>query len=317
MKIAVLGAGAHSRGNHGPALQHCKVERGDELELVAVCDLERARAEAYAAEFGFARVYTELEEMVARESPDGIVALTPIEYTEEIAGRIMRLGVPLVVEKPPGSSLVQARRLAVLAAELKAPHMVSFNRRFGPAFMRAQTWLKEHAERPPVMVASRMLRHARHDEEFAPGTGIHSIDNVLAFMGRPLECVTQTYAMGERQTPFFDARLRFAHAAATFAIAPVSGAVTESIEIVGDGYRIFIDVAQCSISIADGGKKVLDWRASEEMPEWERNGTLDETRSFLRYVENGGWWPTLGDGCLAMEVAEAVQEGRRAEWSVL
>jgi myo-inositol 2-dehydrogenase / D-chiro-inositol 1-dehydrogenase len=316
MKIAVLGAGAHSRGNHGPALQRCKLERGDELQLVAVCDLDLAKAEAYAAQFGFARVYTELEEMVARESLDGMVALTPIEYTEEVAGRIMRLGVPLVVEKPPGGSLEQARRLAALAAELEAPHMVSFNRRFVPAFMRAQAWLKEHAERPPVMVASRMLRHARYDEEFALGTGIHSIDHVLAFMGRPLECVTQTYAMGERQTPFFDARLRFTHASATFSIAPVSGAVAESLEIVGDDYHIFIDVAQCSISIADRGKKVLDWHASEEMPEWEKNGTLDETRAFLRYVEEGGWWPTLADGCLAMEVAEAIQAGRRAEWAV-
>ncbi len=316
MKIALLGAGAHSRGNHGPALQHCKMACGDELELVAVCDLDIEKAKAYAEQFGFARAYGDVEEMVERESPDGIVAVTPIEYTEEVVGRIMRLGVPLVVEKPPGASLEQARRLAALAAELEAPHMLSFNRRFGPAFVRAQAWLKEHADRPPLMVAARMLRHARHDEEFALGTAIHSIDNVLAFMGRPLECTTQIYSVGERQTPFFDARLRFANAAATFAIAPVSGAVTESIEIVGAGYRIFIDVAQCAVSIEEKGEQVLDWRAAPSAPEWERNGTLGEMRAFLRYLEEGGWWPTLEDGCLAMEVAEAIQVGAAKQWTV-
>ena len=62
---------------------------------------------------------------------------------------------------------------------------------------------------------------------------------------------------------------------------------------------------------------MLDWHASEEMPEWEKNGTLDETRAFLSYVEEGGWWSTLADGCLAMEVAEAIQAGRRAEWAVV
>lgn len=315
MKVALLGAGAHSRLNHGPALQHCKMECGDELELAAVCDLDLARAQAYGEQFGFARAYSDLDEMVAREKPDGIVAVTPIEYTEEIAGRIMRLGVPLVIEKPPGASLLQARRLAALAAELGAPHMVSFNRRFGPAFVRAQAWLKENAARPPVMVSARMLRHARHDEAFAPGTGIHIIDNVLAFMGQPLECSTQIYPVGEKQTPFFDARLRFANAAATFAIAPVSGAVTESIEIVGDGYRIFIDVAKCGVSIEDGGEQVLDWQAAQSEPEWGRNGTLGEMRAFLNYLREGGWWPMLEDGCLAMEVAEAMQAGRRAEWA--
>lgn len=314
MKIALLGAGAHSRGNHGPALQHCKMECGDELELAAVCDLDLEKAKTYGEQFGFARAYSDLEEMVAREKPDGIVAVTPIEYTEEVAGRIMRLGLPLVIEKPPGGNRVQARRLAALAAELEAPHMVSFNRRFGPAFARAHSWLKEHAERPPVMVSARMLRHARHDEEFAT-TAIHSIDNVLAFMGQPLDCTTQIYEVGERQTPFFDTRLRFAEAAATFAIAPVSGAVTESIEMVGDGYRIFIDVAKCSVSIVDRGEQVLDWQACHSTPEWERNGTLDEMRAFLRYIKEGGWWPTLEDGCWAMEVAEAMQAGGRVEWA--
>ena len=116
MKIALLDAGAHSRGNHGPALQHCKMECGDELELAAVCDLDLEKAKTYGEQFGFARAYSDLEEMVAREKPDGIVAVTPIEYTEEVAGRIMRLGLPLVIEKPPGGNRVQARRLAALAA---------------------------------------------------------------------------------------------------------------------------------------------------------------------------------------------------------
>jgi predicted dehydrogenase len=118
---------------------------------------------------------------------DGCFDLTPLVVTEEVASRIMRLGVPMVVEKPPGKTVEQARRLVGLAKELNAPHMVSFNRRFGPAFTKARQWLAQNGRRAPMMVAARMLRHERHDEDFA-STSIHSIDHVLAFMGRPLEC---------------------------------------------------------------------------------------------------------------------------------
>ena len=133
MKIAVVGAGAHSRTNHGPALRRCKEELGASLSLVAVCDLQRERAERYAADFGFARAYEDLDELMDRERPDGIVAVTPIEHTEAVAEQIMRRGIPLVVEKPPGSDEEQARRLVDLADGLGAPHMVSFNRQIGRA----------------------------------------------------------------------------------------------------------------------------------------------------------------------------------------
>ncbi len=314
MKVAVVGAGAHSRTNHGPALRRCKEEMGASLALVAVCDLQRDRAERYAADFGFARAYKDLDEMIECERPDGIVAVTPIEHTEAVAEKIMRRAIPLVVEKPPGSDQVQARRLADLADALNAPHMVSFNRRFGPAFARARAWMAQNAERPPLLVASRMLRHARYDERFAPGTAIHAIDNVLAVMGPPLEMVVETVAVGARGTPFFDARVRFAGGAATFVVAPTSGTVSERMEIVGEDYSIDVDVGRCALTIADRGETVEAWSADEAVPEWERNGALDETRAFLRYLREGGWWPTLRDGLRAVEVAEAMQAGRARRW---
>ncbi len=313
MKIAVVGAGAHSRGNHGPALSRCKAEGKDAIELVAVCDLDRDRAERYAAEYGFARAYQRLDEMIDREQPDGLVAVTPIEHTEAVASHVMRRGVPLVVEKPPGVDQAQAQRLADLADELGAPHMVSFNRRFGPAFTRAQAWLADRAERPPVLVASRMLRHARYDERFATGTAIHAIDNALAVMGYPLDMHAETFDVSG--TPFFDARLRFATGAVRFTVAPTCGAVSERLDIVGEDYSIEIDVGRCALSIVERSEVVCEWTADAATPEWEKNGTLDETRAFLRYLTEGSWGPTLRDGLLAVEVAEAMQEGQSRSWA--
>jgi len=311
IRIAVLGAGAHSSGNHGPALRRCKQEKPDQVELVAVCDLDADKARGYAGRFGFEKVYTDLDAMVAEEELDGIVAVTPVSLTEELASRIVRLEKPLVVEKPPGHSVAAARRLRDLAAELGVPHMVSFNRRFSPAFARAREWLAQNADRRPKLVVTRMLRHHRREEGFVFGTGIHSIDTVLSIMGRPEKAASHVYPVSAAQTLSFDARVSFQDGGgAIMVFAPAAGRVEESVEIVGEDYDIQVDIGECGIEIADRREKVLAWRAPEGTPEWEKNGALDETRAFIRYLERGeGWWPTLEEGLWSARTAEAIQRG--------
>ena len=312
IRIAVLGAGAHSSGNHGPALQRCRQERAEDIELTAVCDLDVDRAKKYAENFGFERVYTDLESMVAQEDLDGIAAVTPVPLTEEIAAQIMRLGMPLVVEKPPGDSLEEAQRLHDLAAALGAAHMVSFNRRFSPALTKARKWLAQHAkDRPPRLVISRMLRHERREEDFAFSTGIHLVDTALTIMGRPQKVVTHSCEVSAAKTLSFDARVTFADGGvASLILAPTSGTVEESIEIMGDDYDIKVDIGGCGVEIREGKERVLQWRAEDEAPEWEKNGALDETRAFIRYVETGeGWWPTMEEGLWSTRTAAAIQQG--------
>ena len=312
IRIGVLGAGGHSSVNHGPALRRCKEECPEDVELTAICDLDADKGKAYAECFGFEKVYADLDAMVETEDLDGIVAVTPISLTGELAVRIARLGKPLVVEKPPGETLEEARRLRDAVGATGVPHMVSFNRRFSPAFARAREWLAGKSR--PELVVARMLRHERREEEFVFGTGIHSVDTVLALMGVPERVVGQVYPVSAKRTPFFDARVTFRDGgAATFLFAPACGRVEESVEIVGDGYDIQVDMGDCGIEIHEGKETVLAWRASDEVEEWERNGALDETRAFIRYLETGeGWWPTLEEAFRSTWTSEAIQRGGKA-----
>src|SRR5690606_23043668 len=88
IRLGVLGAGGHSRATHGPALRHLKRRDPGRVELAAVCDLDRDKASAYAAEFGFARAYADVEAMLAAERLDGLVAVTPLKLTERIASAL-------------------------------------------------------------------------------------------------------------------------------------------------------------------------------------------------------------------------------------
>ena len=44
----------------------------DSVELAACCDLDREKAEAFAKRYGFAKVYTDYNEMLANEKLDAV-----------------------------------------------------------------------------------------------------------------------------------------------------------------------------------------------------------------------------------------------------
>jgi len=312
IRLGVVGAGGHSSSNHGPALRRCKEERPEAIELAAVCDLDMARAEAYAERFGFGRVYTDLEAMLAEAELDGVVAVTPIGATVRLVERIAATGIPLVVEKPPGADLDEARHLRDAVLKTGTPHMVSFNRRFSPALARARAWLEDKPR--PDLVAARMLRHQRREADFVFGTGIHSVDTVLSLMGVPERVSARQYPVSVEQTPFFDARVEFVEGgAATFVFAPACGRVEESVEIIGDGYDIRVDMGGCAVEIDEGGTTVLSWRAPDGAEEWQRNGALDETRFFSRCLEGAeAWGPGLAEAFWSVWTAAAIQRGGEA-----
>ena len=309
IRLGVLGAGSHSSSNHGPALQRCQQENPAAVELAAVCDLDADKASAYARAFGFRRVYTDLEQMVRDEELDGIIAVTALPQTVALATEVARMGVPLVIEKPPGESLAAVVALHAAVHASGTPHMVSFNRRFSPAVTRAREWLRDRPR--PELVISRMLRQARREDRFVFGTGIHAVDTVVAFMGRPASVTATCRSVGQEQTEMFDARVAFQDGgAALFCIAPAAGNKEETLELIGPDYDIQVDVGNCAITIHQHDRLVLQWRPAPDTPDWESAGALDETRAFIRCIQTGsGWWPDMEEALWSSALAEAIQCG--------
>lgn len=89
VRVAILGAGAHSWHSHGPALRHFEQTHPGQVALVAVCDLDRDKAQADADSFGFRRMYCDVEKMLAETRPECLLAATPINRTREISGRLL------------------------------------------------------------------------------------------------------------------------------------------------------------------------------------------------------------------------------------
>ena len=311
VRIAVLGAGSHNRANHGAAFKSIKEANPDAVDLVAVCDLDEAKARRYAEDFGFAAVYTDLDQMLAEEEIDGLAAITPVPLTEEIATKLLPVGIPLVIEKPPGVDAAANRRLAELARETDTPHMVSLNRRFSPAMVMAREWLAANAaDRPPKLCIARMLRHNRTEESFRTSTGIHVVDGALSVMGRPRSVHAGNtpahhegvfYTQGEVATD-----LGVVH----YFLSPTVGVLEETYELQGADYDVQVDAQHCGLTVYDGNEKVIDWQAPEDMPPAWLNGTVGEMQAFIDAIEGRQpFWPTLDDALLSMLTAEAIEAG--------
>ncbi|MBT3342530.1 MAG: Gfo/Idh/MocA family oxidoreductase [Gemmatimonadetes bacterium] len=314
VRVAVLGAGGHSSVNHGPALARC-VADGEDVTLAAVCDLDEGRAASYAAAFGFERTYTDLDHMLATEDLDGLVAITPMEATEALAIKILRAQLPVIIEKPPGVGAEATQRLLQVARQTGTPHMVSFNRRFCPALLKACAWMEEAGVRPRLIIG-RMLRHQRLETFFARDTGIHLIDCVLSLTGAP-QRVETVIDGGKRATLYSGRLLQDGGPQVSIQIAPDSGTPEESVELLCDDARIELDFQHPAVRIDNNGERVMDWSAADEgMPDYEENGSLGETRAFLqglRQLKQAGATaalaPDLAQGLLSMQVADAFQQG--------
>lgn len=310
-RIAVIGAGSHSASNHGPSLQLYQREHPGEVDLVAVCDLDCARASAYAERFGFARVYSDMHTMIRTESPDGLLAVTPTAATRAVVTELLPYRIPLLIEKPPATVSTEVAELRQLAQTHTTPHMISLNRRFNVAMLEAKEWLRDSvAQRPPEFVLARMLRNERTEPDFILATGIHIVDAVLSFLPSPTRVSSRRRHVAAGCGSCTATVVDESGATAHITIAPAAGIDEETYEIIGPGYTVRIDEIPGHVRIDDHGQQVMHWKAPADMPSYVRRGTYSETEAFIAAVKSGaGFSPALTDALTAMLVTEAMDQG--------
>ncbi len=312
IRIALLGAGSHSRYNHGPGLRAAAAKYPDLVELAAVCDLDADRAQAYADDFGFRKVYTDVHQMIDQEQLDGIVAITPVPLTEQIACALLPYRIPLVIEKPPGPDSASTARIIEVADEYGTPHMVSLNRRFGPPRQRALQWLASQTDPRPVRLAvSRMLRFNRREPEFNTSTGIHIVDATLSLVGEPervCACHLPSSTEGARLT---QACVDFTNGnRAHIFLSPVVGNLEETYELHGEDYTVKIDDGAGSLQVWDHNQLVEEFTVPEDAEPAYRNGTFGEMEHFVLAVAGrADFTPDLRAARTSLMVAEAIDAG--------
>ncbi len=132
-RVAFVGAGSHATSALYPHLH-----KVPDLELVAVCDLDRDKAERNARWFGGGKVYTDVAEMLSSEQLDGVYICGLPQMMCEVGKQVLMAGLPIFVEKPSGIDVPEARKLAQVAEDNGVWGMVAFMKRFAPGYVEAR-----------------------------------------------------------------------------------------------------------------------------------------------------------------------------------
>ena len=126
-KVGLLGAG-YILDVHAKSLSAL-----DNIEIVAVCDRSKERAEQAAKRYGIAHVFTSLDEMLKLKL-DVVHVLLPPDLHIDATKQILEAGSSVFLEKPMGLDSAQCQSLVKLAAQKALKLGVNHNFLFLPAY---------------------------------------------------------------------------------------------------------------------------------------------------------------------------------------
>ncbi|MBI3912031.1 MAG: Gfo/Idh/MocA family oxidoreductase [Armatimonadetes bacterium] len=109
VRLAMIGCGGIA-GNHLRAYLRIRQEEPDRLQLVAMCDPIRQRAEDFAVQAASVQgslpaVYEDVQEMLARQAIDAADIACPHGLHHVIGVACLQAGVHVLIEKPFGVTI--------------------------------------------------------------------------------------------------------------------------------------------------------------------------------------------------------------------
>lgn len=199
LRVGLIGCG-HISERHIPAWQATP-----DAELVAVCDLNRERAEARAEQFGIQRVYDNVERMLDAEHLDAVDIATHDVTHRELARLAASRGLDVLCQKPLAPTMAEAREMVTLAKAAGIRFMVLEMWRHLRPIRDLKRYLDQdvigpvHALR--LLAIPRELRRTRPVDDEQPyladlpmlmvyDTYIHHIDGIRYLLGD----ITSVYA---------------------------------------------------------------------------------------------------------------------------
>ncbi|MCU0793757.1 MAG: Gfo/Idh/MocA family oxidoreductase [Opitutaceae bacterium] len=125
IRVAILGTG-------GMANRHAELYKQiPGVQLVAACDIDRARVEAYAAKHGIpaSGVFTDFAKLL-RECPcDAVSNVTPDAFHAPLSIQALKAGKHVLCEKPLGLDHAETKRMVAAAKKAGTVAMVNFSYR--------------------------------------------------------------------------------------------------------------------------------------------------------------------------------------------
>jgi predicted dehydrogenase len=159
IKLAIIGTGGMAKG-HAATFKNMKGVR-----VVAACDVDRPKAEAFAESYGIPAVYGDVDTMLAEAEIDAVSNVTSDAWHAPLSLKAIAAGKHVLCEKPLATNYPDAKAMADAARRKGVINMVNFSYRNSSAIQKAhqliaagelgrivhfeasylQSWLTSHA----------------------------------------------------------------------------------------------------------------------------------------------------------------------------
>lgn len=190
LKVGVIGLGKQALDDHIPALFAV-----DDVELVAVADINKNKLDKFLAEHPSVRGYKNAHDLYESNILDFVIIVLPHHLHLEATKEALQKNIHVLKEKPFAISLSDAREINAMAQEHNCQVSVTLQRRFNPIY---ETFfqLVEKIGQPFYIEVKYTLfvenpdEGWRGDKNLAGGgclidMGYHMIDLLIWYFGLP------------------------------------------------------------------------------------------------------------------------------------
>jgi predicted dehydrogenase len=136
IKISIVGLGGITQITHLPVLS--KMEG---VEIVSVCDIDKAKARNIANKYNIKHFSNNLEELLKTVEADLLIVASPTHVHRDNAITGLENGLHVLVEKPLARNYNEAKEIVEAAKKAKKNVMVGMNTRFRPDIMMQESFL--------------------------------------------------------------------------------------------------------------------------------------------------------------------------------
>jgi len=312
IRIGVVGVG--HLGYH-----HARTYAGlENVELVGVVDVDRARAEKAGSDFNVG-VCGSIGELVAR-GVGAVSVAVPTTQHHGVVMELLELGVDVLVEKPISATVAEAREMVDGARGAGRVLQVGHIERFNGAVMALMRFVKL----PRFIECHRLSPYPSRGDDVSVvhDLMIHDLDLVLALVGtRAVQVDAVGVPVFSQYEDIANARIRFeSGCVANLTCSRISVERMRKIRVFEQDAYLSTDYSEQEVLVyrkkpgrLEAGRSPMELVTVESLPVKRDEPLKRELESFVDCVRNGRRPVVSGeDGLAALELAQQVVDTARA-----
>lgn len=243
VRVGFVGAGSHSNAVHYPSLAAM-----EDVDIVAVCDLDVNRLRETASRYSVRHRFVDYRKMIREVYLDAVYIIMPPHQLYDIVLDVLEEGLNVFIEKPPGITRSQTESMAQVARRHGCKTMVGFNRRFIPLMLKARRIVEEGGGRILQGVSTFYkfygsdLAYYRGAVDVLTCDVIHAVDMLRWMCGDPVRVVSVVKRAHREYYNMFFSIIEFEGGSTGILLSNwISGARIHTFEMHSEGWVAMVD----------------------------------------------------------------------------